>query len=432
MIILDKELEKRHFDKNPIKVAIIGAGFMGKMIAYQLINSSRGIKVVAIANRTLDKACSAWNQAGLTQYKICNGTKKIQKHIESGYLVATNDALALCEVDSIDLLIEVTGSVEFGAQLALKAIHFGKDVVTMNAELDGTLGSIIQTKAKQSGLIYSLSDGDQPGVLINLWRFVRSIGLQPLVCGNIKGLHDPYRTPETQQEYAKKWKQNPYMVTSFADGTKISFEQCCVANATQMTIEMTGMRGGVFDSHIDNLCTSGRYDVNHLRTLGGVVDYTVCSQPGPGVFVLGMHDDKKQREMLHLYKLGEGPLYSFYTPYHLCHFEVPNSIARVALFRDSVLEAIRPCVDVVTFAKSDLTAGCKLDGIGGFLTYGKCETYKNSRSLFLLPMGLAEGCRLIKNIKKDSPISYLDVELPTFSIASELRREQDLLWNEQH
>lgn len=429
MIIIDKELEKRHHENNPIKVAIIGAGFMGKAIAYQLNQSINGIKVVAIANRTLDKACSAWSQSGIHNYQIATGTKKIQKHIENGNFVATNDALALCEVDSVDLLIEVTGSVEFGAKIALAAIQFGKDVVTMNAELDGTLGSIIQKKAKQSGLIYSLSDGDQPGVLINLWRFVRSIGLHPLVCGNIKGLHDPYRTPETQKEYAKKWKQNPYMVTSFADGTKISFEQCCVANATQMTIEMAGMRGGIFDSHIDNLCTSHRYDVTHLRNLGGVVDYTVGSQPGPGVFVLGVHDDKRQREMLHLYKLGEGPLYPFYTPYHLCHFEVSNSVARVVLFRDKVLETIRPSVDVVTFAKSNLNAGCKLDGIGGFMTYGKCETYKNSRELLLLPMGLAEGCRLLNNIPKDNPISYLDVELPDYSVAADLRKEQDFLWS---
>jgi predicted homoserine dehydrogenase-like protein len=429
MIIIDRELEKRYSEKRPINICIIGAGFMGKAIASQIIRSTRGIKVVAIGNRTLNGACAAWNFSGIDNYKIASGAILIQKHIENGNVVATDDPMSLCEVDSIDLIVEVTGSVEFGAQVALNAIFHGKDIVTMNAELDGTLGPIIQMKAKQSGLIYTLSDGDQPGVQMNLWRFVRSIGLSPLVCGNIKGLHDPYRTPETQLSYARKWGQNPSMVTSFADGTKISFEQCCVANATQMTIEMRGMRGGYFDGHVDDLCNCQRYNVDHLTKLGGVVDYVVGSHPSPGVFVLATHDNKKQRELLRLYKLGDGPLYSFYTPYHLCHFEIPNSIARVAIFRDPILEAIRPNVDVVTFAKRNLSAGCTLDGIGGFMNYGKCETYENSRKLSMLPIGLSEGCRLTRNVIKDEPVLYSDVELPKNSILGQLRKEQDLVWN---
>jgi predicted homoserine dehydrogenase-like protein len=263
---------------------------------------------------------------------------------------------------------------------------------------------------------------------MNLWRFVKGIGLEPLVCGNIKGLHDPYRNPSTQKGFAEKWGQNPQMVTSFADGSKISFEQASVANATGMRVEMRGMRGGDFEGHVDGLCHAGRYDVDRLRALGGVVDYTVKSLPSPGVFVLAAHQDPKQQHMLKLYKLGDGPLYSFYTPYHLCHFEVPSSVARVVLLRDVVLAPQRPMVDVFALAKVDLQAGMVLDAFGGYLTYGQCENYEISRAEGLLPLGLAEGCRLKRALAIDTPITYNDVEVPPGRLCDRLRAEQDALF----
>jgi predicted homoserine dehydrogenase-like protein len=214
------------------------------------------------------------------------------------------------------------------------------------------------------------------------------------------------------------------MVTSFADGTKISFEQAIVANATGMTVAKRGMIGREFGGHVDELTTL--YDVDELRALGGIVDYVVGSKPGPGVFVLATHDDPKQKHYLNLYKLGPGPLYSFYTPYHLCHFEVPLSVARVVLCGDAVLQPIDgPRVDVVTTAKVDLKAGQTIDGLGGYLTYGQCETYAASRAENLLPIGLAEGCRVRRDLPKDAVLTYADVEIPPGRVIDELRREQD-------
>jgi predicted homoserine dehydrogenase-like protein len=175
----------------------------------------------------------------------------------------------------------------------------------MNAELDGTVGPILKIKAEQNGVIFSGSDGDQPGVEMNLYRFVKSIGLTPLVCGNIKGLQDPYRNPTTQKGFAEKWGQKPEMVTSFADGTKISFEQAIVANATGMRVKSRGMsRGFEWKQHIDGL--TRHYDVDELKQLGGIVDYVVGAIPGPGVYVFATIDDPKQKHYLNLYKLGEG------------------------------------------------------------------------------------------------------------------------------
>ena len=114
--------------------------------------------------------------------------------------------------------------------------------------------------------------------------------------------------------------------------------------------------------------------MDELRAAGGVVDYVVGAQPNPGVFCLGTHDDPKQRHYLNLYKLGEGPLYSFYVPYHLCHFETPTSIARAVIYGDPTTAPDgAPKVEVVTIAKVDLKAGQELDRYGGYLHYGEAE-----------------------------------------------------------
>jgi predicted homoserine dehydrogenase-like protein len=305
----------------------------------------------------------------------------------------------------------------------IAAINGGKHVVLLNAEVDGTVGSVLKAKADAAGVVLSGCDGDQPGVQLNLVRFVKGIGLTPLVCGNIKGLQDEYRTPATQKAFAEKWGQDPYMVTSFADGTKISFEQAIVANATGMTVEKRGMRGADHKGHVDELTTA--YDVDALRAAGGVVDYVVGSQPGPGVYVLATHDDPKQRHYLNLYKLGEGPLYSFYTPYHLCHFEVPMTVARAVLFGDATMAPLgAPTVEVVTVAKRDLPAGTTIDGLGGYDSYGVAERADVTVTENLLPMGVAEGCVTTRDIAKDEVLTYADVELPPGRLVDELRIEQ--------
>ena len=214
------------------------------------------------------------------------------------------------------------------------------------------------------------------------------------------------------------------MVTSFADGTKISFEQAIVANATGMTVSRRGMIGSDHPGHVDDLTKF--YDIEVLRRFGGIVDYVVGAKPGPGVYLIATHDDPKQRHYLNLYKLGEGPLYSFYTPYHLCHFEVPLSVARVVLTGDAVIQPIAgPRVDVVATAKRDLKMGEIVDGLGGYMTYGQCEAHGIARAEDLLPMGIAEGCRLTRDVPKDTVLTRADVELPKGRLVDRLRAEQD-------
>jgi predicted homoserine dehydrogenase-like protein len=424
MFIVDTALKARAEAGKPIKVGMIGAGFMGRGIANQIANSVPGMELVAIFNRNLDGAKRAYTEAGIETFQVVNTVADLEDSVAQGKYAVTDDAMLLCRAEGIDALIEVTGTIEFGAAVVLEAIAHKKHVVLMNAELDGTIGPILKVYADRAGVVLSACDGDQPGVEINLYRFVKSIGLTPLLCGNIKGLQDPYRNPTTQEGFAKKWGQQAHMVTSFADGSKISFEQAIVANATGMKVAKRGMLGYDFSGHVDEM--TSMYDVDQLKALGGIVDYVVGAKPGPGVFVFGTHDDPKQRHYLNLYKLGEGPLYSFYTPYHLCHFEVPLSVARVVLFHDAVMAPIAaPVVDVITVAKIDLKAGETLDGIGFYMTYGQCENSEIVQAENLLPMGLAEGCRLKRDLPKDRALTYDDVELPPNRLSDKLRAEQN-------
>lgn len=427
MIILDRLLRQREAEGRPVRVGMIGAGFMARGIANQIVNAVPGMRLVAIANRTLPNAVRAFEEAGRPDLREARSPAALADCIRAGVPAVTEDPLLLCAAEDIDCLVEVTGAVAFGAEVTMAAIAHGKHVVTMNAELDATIGPVLKRHADRAGVILTGSDGDQPGVQMNLYRFVRGIGLTPLLCGNIKGLQDPYRTPETQAGFAAKWGQDPAMVTSFADGTKISFEQAIVANATGMTVAQRGMLGLDFTGHVDELCAA--YDIEMLREAGGIVDYVVGAKPAPGVFVLATHDDPKQRHYLNLYKLGEGPLYSFYTPYHLCHFEVPLSVARVVLCGDPVIQPLDgPRVEVVATAKTALKEGTVIDGLGGFHTYGQAEAYAVAQAGRLLPMGLAEGCRLKRAVAKDAVLTRDDVDLPPDRLADRLRAEQDALF----
>lgn len=423
MILVDNALKQRAAVGRPVRVALVGAGFMGRGVTNQIVNSVVGMELVAIVNRTVSTAERAYREAGVSGVRLVSSGKELDQAIADGVPAITSDYRTVCESLGVDAIVEATGAVEYGSRVVVHAIEHHKHVILMNAEVDATVGPILSLRAKEAGVILTGCDGDQPGVQMNLVRFVEGIGLRPLVAGNIKGLQDPYRTPTTQAGFAAKWGQDPHMVTSFADGTKISIEQATVANATGMTVARRGMGGADHRGHIDELVNA--YDLDELESAGGVVDYVVGSTPGPGVFVLATHDDPQQRHYLDLYKLGKGPLYSFYTPYHLCHFEVPLTVARAVLFHDATISPLgAPTVEVLTTAKRDLVAGTVLDGLGGYDYFGQAERADVTASERLLPIGVAEGCLLLRDIAKDEVIGYDDVELPVGRLVDELRAQQ--------
>jgi predicted homoserine dehydrogenase-like protein len=426
MIIVDTALDQLEREGKRLRVAMAGAGYMGRGIAFQMLTATRGMRLVAIANRTPAEARRAYTEAGVESVRSVQTGAELDEAIAAGTYAVTDCAAALSEAEQVDVIIEATGDVEFGAQIVVGAIGRGKHVVLMNAELDATIGPLLKVHADRAGVVITNADGDQPGVIMNLYRFVRTIGFEPVLAGNIKGLQDPYRTPETQKGFAEKYHQKPRMVTSFADGTKIAMEMAVVANATGHRVGRRGMYGPRC-AHVKDALTL--FPLDQLLN-GGLVDYVLGAEPSPGVFVLGYNDRPIPQRYMVYHKMGDGPLYAFYTPYHLCNFEVPITAARAAIFHDpTIAPRGAPVCDVLTCAKRDLRAGEVLDGIGGFTVYGMLENSDHFRADDYLPMGLAGGCQLRKDIVRDAPIRYSDVELPAGRLADQLRREQDQLFS---
>jgi predicted homoserine dehydrogenase-like protein len=402
MIIVDRALQAREEQGKPIRVGMIGAGFMGQGLTNQITHSVPGMRMAAIYNRRPERALGVYQYAGCEDVKAVSTQAALDEAVRLGIPAVAEDPYFICRSPEIDVIVDVTGSVEFGARIILEAFGHGKSVVLMNAEVDATIGPILRVYGKKHGQILSACDGDEPGVQMNLVR----------------------------------WGQNAAMVTSFADGSKISFEESIVANATGFKVRSRGMSRGVkYDGSIMEI--HKLYDIDELRALGGIVDYTV-GPPLIKVFVLAEHEDPKQRHYLNLYKMGEGPLYPFWIPYHLVHFETPFSIARVVLFGDELAPPLGgPVVEVCAVAKRDLKAGEVLDEYGMYMTYGEAVNAEEMSAGRYLPEGLVEGCKLKRDIPKDQVLTYGDVELPAGRIADSLRAEQyrnfrGETWLEEH
>ena len=422
MIIVDTALQKRHEAGKPIRVGMVGAGFLGQSVVYQIENHITGMKVVAISNRTLSKAKEAYNKAGISEVNTINDITQLENSISKSSATITDDYRLLCQAEGIDAIVEASTDIEFSAHVAINAIESRKHIVLLNADLDATVGPILKVYADRAGVIISSMDGDQPGAMMNLLRFVRTIGYNPVLAGNIKGMQDYYRTPDTQREFAAKHNLSPILATSFADGTKISMENALVANATGFRVGKRGMYGPTC-KHVNE--AKDLFPLDKLLN-GGLVDYILGAEPGPGVFVLGYNDEPIRQSHMKYYKMGDGPLYVFYAPFHLASMEVPLTVARSVLFQDAAVTPIAgPVCDVITVAKRDLKAGEVIDGIGGFTCYGMIENSNTCHNENLLPMGLSRGSSLKRNISKDQAITYTDVEMPGNRLIVKLRTEQN-------
>jgi predicted homoserine dehydrogenase-like protein len=422
VIIVDSALEKRQQEGNPIRVALVGAGYMGRGIALEILTGIVGMRLVAIANRTVAEAQRAYHEAGVDSVRSVETSAELEEAIARGQYAVTDDPALLCQAANVEAIIESSGDVEFGARVVVQAIEHGKHVILMNAELDATIGPILKVYADRAGVVFTDTDGDEPGVAMNLYRFVKTIGYRPVLAGNVKGFIDPYRTPETQRAFAERNNQKPPMITSFADGTKLSMEAAILCNATGLKVAKRGMHGHRC-AHVKEIMEL--FPVERLLE-GGLVDYTLGAEPHTGAFVVGYSDHPIKQQYMRYFKMGDGPLYLFYTPYHLPHIQLSLTVARAVLFHDPTVTPIgAPVVDVLAIAKRDLKAGELLDGIGGYTCYGAIDNAEVGQAGDLLPMGLSHGCRMVRDVPRDQAISYADVELPAGRLADQLRAEQN-------
>lgn len=418
-------LQRRELAKRPIRVGIVGAGATGRAITLQLGTPVPGIRLAGIANRTLEHGKRSYREAGVDQYALVETLADAEASISRNIPVLVDDPGILTRCDLIDIIVEVTGTVDYAAGVVLDAIDHGKSVVMVNAELDSLIGPILKVRADKAGVVLTHTDGDEPGVAMTLMRYIQAIGLHPVAAGNIKGMVDYYRTPETQRAFAADHDQDVRKVTSFADSTKLSMETTVLANATGFGVARRGMCGPPC-GYVRELA---QLLPPEAMLSGGIVDYSVGAAPYTGAFVIVHEENPYKKTQFAYYKLGDGPFYVFYTPFHLPHIQIPSTIARAVIHSDPTVAPLAgPSCEVVTVAKKDMKAGERLDGIGGFCSYGLIDNHESARRMNALPIALSEGCILRRDIRKDDVISFNDVKMPESRLSDELWQEQLNTW----
>ena len=402
-----------------ISVALVGAGFVGRGLVHQ-IGLTPGMRVGLIVNRTPERAVAAFAASGHepSSVVVTDDLDALNRAVAEKLPAVCTDPALLAPVVGIEAVVEATGDVGHGAQVALLAIAGGKHLVSMNYETDATVGPLLNQLAFREGVVYSGSDGDQPGVMKRLFEYVEGIGLDVVAAVNCKGFLDVHATPETIKPWADKQNTSLKMTTAFTDGTKMNVENASVANATGLVPDKRGMHG------VQTTLAEALDDFKAVIEAPGVVDFTLGGDFGSGVFVIGSGADPElMAPYLQYLKMGPGPWYLFFRPWHLVHFEAPLSIAEAVL--DGV-PTIAPAgaagAEVVTLAKRDLPAGTSLDGIGGFDCYGLIDRADRARGL--LPIGLAEGAELNHAVSTDTPIDLDDVTLAESPLKS-LRSAQE-------
>lgn len=419
MILVDTALERRAAEGRPISVVISGAGWMGRRITKQ-VATMVGMEVVGVVNRTPEHAERNLADAGYDRFERVADADAAARCLAQGVVAVSSDPAVLCALDGVEVVVEATGDIEFGASVALAALSASKHVVLDNAELDATVGPILRKRADDAGVVVSGIDGDEPAVAMNLLRLVRTLGLTPVLVGNIKGFLNAYRNPETQAGFAEQHGQDAAKVASFADGTKMAAECTTLANASGFGVAKVGMNGFELD---DVSQVVDMFDPGDLLDRP-LVDYVLGAKPGSGAFVVGHEADAERRAAMAYLKMGPGPLHLFTRPFHLPHLETPITVARAALFGDAaVTPKAGPVCEMVAIAKKDLDPGEELDGVGGFTNYAVIQDAAEVAEDRLLPMGLTPGARMRRAVPKDGVLTFDDVDIAD-GLVTQLRREQ--------
>lgn len=428
MLNLNTKLKQLEESGKKINIGLVGAGQMGRGMTSQMF-CMKGIRPAIISDINLENAKKAYTLAGIIPDDIVVARTSIEAEeaISRGKYVITDDFEVVTKALPIDVVIDATGVPEAGAQIALESIYNGKHIVMLNVETDVTVGPILKKMADSAGVVYTVSAGDEPGAIKELYDFADAMGFEVVVAG--KGKNNPLNldaNPDTVREKAEAQKMNPKMLASFVDGTKTMVEMTAVSNAIGFLPTRRGLIGPKASvKELPKLLS--------LKEEGGILDrYQVVefiNGIAPGVFLIVRTNLEAVREEMAYLSMGEGPNYVIYRPYHLTSIETPLSAARAYIYHEpTIAPKGAPISETVTVAKKDLKAGEYLDGIGGYTIYGVIDTYENARKENALPIGLVnKNVVLKKDVKKGETITYDAVELDESSLILQLRRMQEKL-----
>ena len=375
-----KALEKL---KNPIRIAILGYGFMGSIL-YSQLNMLKGFSTVSIYGRDLFAL-----------------EKKFSGKKNRPFL--TDELSKVFERD-FDIAIDSTGDPDFGAYFAQTALSKSKDVVSLNVETDSAVGAKLAKIAADNNAVYSGILGDEPGAIKELYDFSDLLGFEVVCVG--KGKNNPldyFATPDSLSEEAKIKGLSPQKLTSFVDGTNTMLELCAVGNAIGFTPDIPGCHGvSVTTENISEILST-----DGILSKKKVLEYVFGV--APGVFAIIRTDNPEMDFAMKFLKMGKGPNYLMYRPYHLTSMEVPKTLCQVFFDREPSIIQTEQLNDVAAIAKKDLEEGEALDGIGGYTCYGRLELHENSEKI---PIALLDkNARAVKKIKKGEVLTLENVKL---------------------
>lgn len=399
--ILLNQLEKR---TKPIDLIVVGLGFMGFGFVSS-IQSLKGIRVALIITRRVGESMEFLRKRGF-KAAIEYNPSKIKRLADQGFICVSDDLSLIRRFENL-IVFEVTGTVDYGAEVALMAIKAKKHLVTMNPELQVAVGSELQKLAEKENVVITDVYGDQPGSLARLISQARLRGFRVLMAGNMKRYLDLWATQEKMKPWAQDKGLAVRQTTSFTDGTKQSIEMNLVANYFGMKVLKRGMVGHTVENVQDVLT---KFDWTSIPK-EGVVDYVIGKNLFPGVFIVVEHPDPNQKKYLKYLGLGDGPQYVMFEPYHLCHLEAIETILKVLYFKEPTINnRLTPLTKTVAMAKRNLLRGEKLDGIGGDSVYGMIQGVESSEEF--LPVGFAHNAIIKTSIGKDTPVKISDVIIP--------------------
>jgi predicted homoserine dehydrogenase-like protein len=405
---LARELRQHAETKGPVTIGLAGAGQMGTDLVVQLARMP-GLRLGAISEINIERAKAALMLAGHDAEKFAEArtTNDIDRSIEANRIAITQDLGALVSAGRIDVVIDATGSPETGANFALAAIKAGKPIVMLNVEADITIGRYLHEEARRAGVIYTGAAGDEPAAALELIGFAQSLGLA-IVCAG-KGKNNPLNfnaVPEDYEREARERNMNARMLVEFVDGSKTMVEMVAIANATGLVPDVPGMHGpAATRDELANVLIPKAHGGVLSRT--GCVDYSIGKGVAPGVFCIVETDHPRVLERMIDLKVGKGPYFALFRPYHLTSLEVPLSAAHAVLHKQADMVPLEhPVAEAIAVAKRDLKAGEALGKIGETQYRAWAMTWGEARRANALPAGLAEKAKVVKPVKAGSPLTY--------------------------
>jgi len=394
--------QKESSPSNNLRIGLVGAGSMGRGIAFQ-IHATPGMSLSWVADIN-EEAAAAASQLAPSSIHGTNFHDLLAKH-------------------PVDVMVEATNSIGAAADYSLSALDAGAHVVLMNAEVDLALAPLLHHEAQKRNLTVTSDAGDQHGVLATMIQEADLMGFDIVQAGNIKGFLDRDATPASIQHEADIRNLSATQCCAYTDGTKLHIEMAVLANALGYLPPEGGMTGPRA-SNVQEALT-----LFDLDSYGDTprIDYLLGAEPGGGVYLIVKPKKdlpSEQAFYLNYYKLGNGPYYLLYRPYHLCHLETPKAIIAAAQHQP-ILTATQMTCDVYAYAKCDLAAGDTIShAIGSAEVYGLVEPIHSDR----IPISLLENKTILKApIQKGEVFTTQHLDLPDCLLTELWRKQQKLL-----